>query len=423
MKIETGAGRSVHLTYCSSVHPANGWPEVFSNLKQYAPALKSRLSPNAPFGLGLRLSSRESEMLLAGSEIDRFQEFLNQNGLYLFTLHGFPFGAFHRQRIKAGVFAPDWRTEARVHYTLRLIEILRRLVPEGIEGGISTSPLTYKRWMIANDPGTWETIVQNLVQIASALVTVRKTTGKMIHLDIEPEPDGLIENSAEVIDFYQRYLLPIGAPLLAKDLGTSADQAERDLLNHLQICYDASHMAVEHEAPEAALDRLSQAGIRVGKVQINAAMEVRVPPDRDRIAEIGRQLDPFRESIYLHQATEREGDGPLRRYADFSDLYPIPWSRRERLWRVHFHLPLFVSEYGDARSTRDQTEALLKLAQRKGITRHLEIETYTWEILPPALKRDLIESLVEEYRWVLDRLQRSPDREEPPARGKTPDAA
>ncbi|MBI3805842.1 MAG: metabolite traffic protein EboE [Nitrospirae bacterium] len=403
--MQIGPNPSLHLTYCSNLFPANGWPEVFSNLQRYAPALKARLSPHAPFGLGLRLSSRESEALLSGQEMDRFKAFLDENGLYLFTLNGFPFGAFHRQRIKAGVFAPDWRTDMRVHYTLRLIEILRRLLPEGIDGGISTSPLTYKRWMIANDPSTWESIVQNLARIASALVSVRRETGKRIHLDLEPEPDGLLENSGDILDFYQRYLLPIGAPLLARQTWTSVQQAERNLLKHIRICYDASHMAVAYEEPAAAVDRLSRAEIRIGKVQISAAMEVAVPPDRDRLIEIGRQLDPFRESIYLHQVVERESNGTLRRYADLSDLYPIPWSREQRTWRIHFHLPLFVSEFGYCRSTREETEVLLRRVREKGLTQHLEIETYGWEFLPPELRRDRLDAMTEEYRWVLGRLK------------------
>jgi sugar phosphate isomerase/epimerase len=400
--MQIGPDKAFHLTYCSNIHPGNGWPEVFCNLQKYAPALKSILSPDAPFGIGLRLSAKESAtLLLQGGEIDRFKSFLDDNGLYLFTLNGFPFGAFHRQRVKAGVFAPDWRTEERMRYTLRLIEILRRLLPEGMEGSISTSPLTYKRWMIPNDPASWESMVDHLVQIASTLVFAKEESGKGIHLDIEPEPDGLIENSAEVIDFFQKYLLPIGGPLLSGAIQQSVHRAEEALLEHIRICYDTSHMAVEYEEAENALNRFQKEGIQIGKVQISAALEVTVPSDQKALQTFSDRLYPFSESIYLHQVIERHPQGALHRHADLSDLFPITRSLSPREWRIHFHVPLFFSGEETLRSTRDETARLLRLLGKRRFTSHLEIETYTWDILPTELKRDLVESITEEYRWVL----------------------
>ncbi|TAJ99860.1 MAG: xylose isomerase [Candidatus Manganitrophaceae bacterium] len=405
--MRTGPDNAFHLTYCSNIHPGNGWPEVFGNLQKYAPALKSILSPEAPFGLGLRLSSKESEALLQGEEIDRFQAFLKENGLYVFTLNGFPFGAFHRQRVKAGVFAPDWRTEDRVRYTLRLIEILRSILPEGIEGSISTSPLTYKPWMIANDPETWDSIVRHFVRIASALNRVRMETGKVIHLDIEPEPDGLIENSAETIDFFQKYLLPMGAPRYAAANRCTTGRAERDLLQYIRLCYDAAHMAVEYEEMESALDRLQDAGIQIGKVQASAALRATVPDDPEQLQLLSDRLRPFSESIYLHQVIERTSKGVVQRYADLSDLFPIGPSADPREWRIHFHLPLFLPDAGPLHSTRKETAQLLRLLAKRKFTSHIEIETYTWELLPPGLKRNLVESIAEEYRWVLDQMNDS----------------
>lgn len=400
-----GPDKAFHLTYCSNIHPGNGWPEVFGNLEKYAPALKSILSPAAPFGIGLRLSSKESEALLSGEEIDRFKSFLDGHGFYLFTLNGFPFGAFHRQRVKAGVFAPDWRTEERLRYTLRLVEILQRLLPDGMEGSISTSPLSYKRWVIPNDPESWETMIRHLVLVASALVCAKEETGKVIHLDIEPEPDGLIENSIEAVDFFRKYLLPIGAPLLAAALRRPVPRAERDLLEHIRICYDTSHMAVEYEEAESALDLLQRAGIQIGKVQISAALKMAVPSDPELLKALSDRLRPFSESIYLHQVIERNAQEGLRHYADLSDLFPITRSLDSREWRVHFHLPLFFSGEGPLYSTGDETARLLQRLSKGRFTSHLEIETYTWDILPPGLKRDLVESIAEEYRWVLEQMK------------------
>ncbi len=123
---------ATHLTYCTNIHPGNGWPEVFANVRHYAPILKQRLSPRAPFGLGLRLSSMESRQLLAGDNLHQLRRYLDGAGLYVFTLNGFPYGSFHRGRIKAAVFSPDWRDRERAAYTLRLVHILKRLLPEGV---------------------------------------------------------------------------------------------------------------------------------------------------------------------------------------------------------------------------------------------------------------------------------------------------
>src|SRR5205823_5443276 len=98
----------------------------------------------------------------------------------------------HRRVIKEDVFAPDWRQEARLDYTLRLVEILKRLLPEGLDGGISTVPLSYKRWIAPDDIAAWKAMTRHLVRVAEALVRVRQREGRFIHLDIEPEPDGLI---------------------------------------------------------------------------------------------------------------------------------------------------------------------------------------------------------------------------------------
>ena len=81
-----------HLTYCTKVHPGSGWEELFGNLQALVPRLKARLAPERPFGLGLRLSNAESRELLAGDHLARFQDFLAQHDLYVFTLNGFPYG-------------------------------------------------------------------------------------------------------------------------------------------------------------------------------------------------------------------------------------------------------------------------------------------------------------------------------------------
>src|SRR5580704_8747306 len=183
-------GGARQLTYCTNIHPANGWPQVRANLEQYAPSLKARYSPGAPFGLGLRLSAAEATQLLAGDSLAEFRDYLAANGLYVALINGYPYGHFSGEPVKAEVFAPDWRSHERVRYTLDLVEILSALLPEGADGGVSTVPLSYKPWTGSDD---WPAIVSNLVRVCESLVR----GGRNIHVDIEPEPDGLIETTAE----------------------------------------------------------------------------------------------------------------------------------------------------------------------------------------------------------------------------------
>ena len=133
-----------HLTYCTNIHAADGWAAVSENVRRFAPALKAQLSPSGSFGIGLRLSARDARELLHGNRLAEFRRFLDDQGLYVALINGFPHGSFHRTPVKAEVYAPDWRDEERVRYTLDLITILSRLLPDGLDGGVSTAPLSYK---------------------------------------------------------------------------------------------------------------------------------------------------------------------------------------------------------------------------------------------------------------------------------------
>src|SRR5215208_2305599 len=231
----------LHLTYCTNIHPAVGWASVLEALRAHAPALKARLSPDAPFGIGLRLSGAESSELLEGDRLASFREWLDDEGLYVFTINGFPHGTFHGQPVKAEVHAPDWRSEERVAYTLRLVEILDALLPDGVDGTISTNPLSYAPWVDADGIAA---CTRNVRRVADEL------RGTRIALAIEPEADGVLANVDDAVRWWP------------------------DGLDQVTLCFDACHSAVAYEDPVQALDALDAAGIRVGKAQLSAALTV-----------------------------------------------------------------------------------------------------------------------------------------------------
>lgn len=394
-------GSAVQLTYCTNIHPANGWDEVIANLRRYAPALKARLAPDRRFGLGLRLSGAESRELLRGDRLGSFKAYLDQHGMYVLTLNGFPYGPFHGQPVKADVHAPDWHDEKRVQYTLRLVEILATLLPEGIDGGISTNPLSYRAWVDPSDATTWQHFVANVVRVAAELVRLRRDRGTLIHLDLEPEPDGLLDNTADLLRFFADWLLPIGAPVLAETVGLARSAAEDALREHVRVCLDTCHAAVGFEDPAGILDCFEQAGIRIGKVQVGSALEVTFPSDGADRLELAGALRPFTNSVYLHQVVQRDRDGALRRYPDLPDALAAIDDPSIATWRIHFHTPLFVERYGQFASTQDWIRRGLALIRERRAAAVFEIETYTWDVLPPDLKVDLVESITREYDWVL----------------------
>lgn len=401
--MQIGPDGPFHLTYCTKIHPGRGWAELSANLRAYMPPLKARLCPHRPFGLGLRLSAAESVELLAADNLPQFQDFLAQNQLYVFTLNGFPYGALDGPAVKSQIFAPDWQEPDRLDYTLRLVEILRRLLPPGMDGGISTVPLSYKPWVAADNARAWTRLTRNLVRLTLKLMEA-KEQGALIHLDLEPEPDGLLETSGEVVDFYRNWLLPVGGAMLAEAAGVSVAAARRHLLEHIRVCLDTCHLAVEFEDPGAALAAWAAHGIRVGKVQLTAGLKVLLPPDPRLRADLARQLEPFTRSPYLHQVIARGGNGGYAHFRDLSAALPLLAASPDRQWRIHYHMPLFVDRYQHLASTHDETRAVLALLREHQFTRHLEIETYTWEWLPPGLKSGLLDSLHREYLWVLDCL-------------------
>jgi hypothetical protein len=281
---------------------------------------------------------------------------------------------------------------------------LQELLPPGLEGSISTSPLSYKPWLAPTDEEAWGRITRNLTILAHRLLEIRERSGIFIHLDLEPEPDGLVETCAEVAAFYQQWLLPLGGRVLADRTGLSLAQAQEALLAHIQVCLDTCHLAVAYEDPEAALKSLTDNGIKVGKVQVTSGWQAALPRDPAGLAQLGRELASFSRSPYLHQVRGRRDDGSLSRYADLLEALAHLPASRDREWRVHYHVPLFIETYGCLTATQAETKAVLQLLTQRRFTRHLEIETYTWELLPEDLKMNLVDFLEREYRWTLETL-------------------
>jgi hypothetical protein len=396
-----------HLTYCTNIHAGESWSDHFAALQQNIPVIKKRININRSFGIGLRLSHQASLALQEREALESFKEWLKQEDCYVFTMNGFPYGGFHHTSVKDHVHSPDWTTSERLSYTIRLFDILSELLPQEMEGGISTSPLSYKYWHSAGQqPEVFERTTKNILQVVEHLILLKEKTGKLLHLDIEPEPDGLLESGPEFFDWYERYLLPMGKEYLQKQMEYTAEQSAQAIREHLQLCYDVCHFAVGYEDHVAVIRQLREKKINVGKIQISAALKAAMPDEQPERALVIRAFRQFNESTYLHQVVARQRDGSLKRYPDLPEALNDAGNTASKEWRSHFHVPLFVQDYGLLRSTQEDIREVLSIQRAQPFTNHLEVETYTWEVLPEALKVPLSESIIREMEWVISYLNK-----------------
>ncbi len=390
-----------HLTYCTNIHRGESWAEIEASLARHLPEVKRRVSPDAPMGVGLRLSGIAAREL-AGDEarLAGLERFLEVNDLYVFTINAFPYGAFHGRKVKEQVYEPDWRTHGRLAFTNDAADILARLLPDGVDGSVSTVPGAFKTRV--RTTADIALLAENMVRHAAHLDAIAAATGKVVVLALEPEPCCLLETTGEAIGFFQEHLFGDSAVGLMRMLRNLPEAAAQDALRrHLGLCFDVCHAAVEFEDMAESLSRLKAAGILVAKLQLSSAIRV---PEADSATEA--LLARFDDGIYLHQAVERR-DGSLARYADLPEAFAaLRNGGHGSEWRVHCHVPVFLDEFDGLGSTQGVLRDALALCRASEVSQHLEIETYTWSVLPETLRRgDLGGDIAREVEWVRSQLR------------------
>lgn len=390
-----------HLTYCTNIHRGERLEEVRAALERHLPEVKRRVAPDRPFGLGLRLSAIAAEALDDTRNFDGFARLLADLDVYVFTLNGFPYGPFHGTRVKEEVYQPDWSTPERLAYTNRLADLLARLLPEEGEGSISTVPGTFRP--LAAEPARVEAIATNLLRATAHLVDIERRTGRRIALAVEPEPACMVETTEEFVRFFEDRLAVRGRlSEFARFADLPRGAAEEALRRHLGICFDVCHAAVEFEEVEESLDLLERRAIAVPKLQLSAAL--RLSPVT---AEGAAGLRPFEDAVYLHQVVARTPSGRLSRHTDLDEAQAALAAGEEaEEWRIHFHVPVFMAELeGPLATTQDVLARVLDRQRERPVSRHLEVETYTFEVLPETFRQvEIEEAVARELLWVRDRL-------------------
>jgi sugar phosphate isomerase/epimerase len=388
-----------HLTYCTNIHPGESWAQVFENVRTHVLAVKARVSPEQPFGVGLRLSAEAARSLREPARLAEFQTFLAQHQLYVFTINGFPYGPFHAEPVKAAVYRPDWREDERARYTEDLAWLLAELLPEGLAGSISTVPGGFKADLAGQEQVT--RVAAQLVQQALLLHRLRERTGRDISIALEPEPCCLLETTEETLAFFEQELLSHGSrSWLAGQAQVGLDQAERILRRHLGVCLDTCHAAIEFESADETLDRLAAAGISIAKIQLSTGLRLAQPS-----TESLRALQAYDEPVYLHQVVAQTRGGQLLRFTDLPEALADRTARAAAEWRVHFHVPLYSDNLGDFDNTQTFLARVLERQRHAAISAQLEVETYTWDVLPPEQRTgSVVASISRELAWVQARL-------------------
>ena len=390
-----------HLTYSTLVHQTDNWEQLWKSVNTYLPAVKARVAPNQKFGVCLRTSAPSAEMLSTDpSKVSDLKQFFADNDLYLYTANAFVYGVFKKQIIKEDVYEPDWATPERREYTKKVANLLAALAPEGINPSIQSAPLGFKPKVTGED--VVEAYTSNVIDVVAHLVDLKKKTGTMVTLGLEPEPRCYLETTDETIQYFKNHLFSgATAKRLAKLSGLNEADAAQAMRDYTGVVFDIGHQAVGYEDIPASLQKLVDNGVQIVKLQEAASMYI--PDVQQKTVDA---LQTFAKTIYLSQTCQKK-DGKMTWFLNledaFEDWYKNPGPRE---WRTHFHVPVFLNDLGGAfGTTRFALEQALAFHKKTPLSTHLEIETYTWDVLPDHLKTgDIVEYVTRELDWVKGQL-------------------
>lgn len=377
MRLRHPDGTTVHLGYCSNVHQAEDVDGVLAQLADHAEPVRERLGADR-LGIGLWLARDVvSELVAVPGEVKNLRAELAARGLETVTLNAFPYAGFHREVVKKDVYLPDWADEARLAHTLDCARVLAALLPDDAErGSVSTLPLA---WRTPWPPDRADTARRALDRLTAGLAAIESDTGRRIRVGFEPEPGCVVETTAQAV----RELRGL--------------DPER-----LGVCLDACHLAVQFEEPGAALRRLADAGLPVVKLQASCAVEAADPADPAARAALRRLAEPR----FLHQTrtAARQESPDVRGVDDLPEALEGGLPTDTGPWRVHFHAPLHADPEPPLRTTADQLSGVLAglLGGASAHCDHIEVETYTWSVLPEP-PTDLPGGIAAELAWARDR--------------------
>ena len=379
------------IGYCCNVHPGVTPDELVHSLRNYCSAVRKKRGI-ASMQVGLWICEPALKAYRDKKNLTRLKQCLQDEGLYVVSLNGFPQGDFHQPVVKQKVYQPTWADKSRLNYTLGLAQLLADCMPEEkTQGTISTLPLAYR---LGWNDHSHHRACRHLCQFAAAMASLEKQTGKQIRLCLEMEPGCVLESTSQVVQLFQRDL-----PRAARAEFIDFALIER----YLGVCFDICHQAVMDESIAESVRALQRANIVIGKVQVSCAMDVTKP----QLSTVADFLQSFADKKYLHQVTTRNTQGELIFKDDLGEALSDENFPRCAPWRVHYHLPIQLRDCGveGVSTTNNCIEQFFSsLSDCLSYKPHLEVETYTWGILPQfrgvGNGDGLVAGIVDELNWL-----------------------
>lgn len=370
------------LTYCSNIFKEKNFDKLILKLSEYILFLKNKLNKKE-IGLGLCLSNRILNELFENNNFVYFKKWCKENCVYISSINGFVFKSFHKKKIKEFIYYPDWTSKKRIIYTKKIINMLNFFDNKLNDFSISTSPISFKKW-INNKNKKYIYFISsfNFLPVINYLEDIYKIKNKLIHIDIEPEPGCFIENIKDYIYFYDFWLFPILNFFLKIDKAV--------LKKYINLCYDICHFSVNYNNHLDIIRLIINNGIVIGKIQVSSALEI-FSLDKNVI----EGLSFLSKSKFLHQNSYLN-ENKIKKNLDLHYLF---YNNFESA-RIHCHMPLYIDFYKDGiKTTAYETKNILYYLLKNFSTKHIEIETYTYDMLS---KKDKLDSIVNEYLLVIE---------------------
>ncbi|MCO5229201.1 MAG: hypothetical protein M9934_13080 [Thermomicrobiales bacterium] len=383
------------ISHVGAMKPVRSYADLQTTIRESLAPWNNAIARESPANVSLRLSQAVLNDPLCTAE--NLRSLLGEYDLRLAGISGVSIGG----GAKAEVHRPDWRSEERLSFMFPAANLATELA-QTENFGITTNAFTYRSWIDPGMPGNWAALTLNLIRIVEHLVRVRDRTGLTIHIDIEAEPGSLLRDTDDIVRYWQEWLIPRGAAMLSDRMPITDGTAVEAVLRHVRIALDTAHAAVVWDDPVTSLDRLVNAGVQIGRLQVSAALECEIPAEPGERMALAEMLTVQQSPTLLQQVVAiRDG----ARYEDLPDAIAVIDESVGDIWRIHTHAPVIGDGYGLLRTTRSVTEEWLReIAARSLNVGLIELRSANWSVVPADDRGEMAEMIAREAEWVREVL-------------------
>jgi len=376
-----------YFSYCMNNHPASNYQELKSNLTQFARPIKEAVKEYGEMSIELHLNDIVANETL--NSCDDLINHLKELNLLVTSINNFPLIDFHQPIVKEKVYLPNWAHSERLESTKTCAQILANIVlaqPESksIQVPISTLAGCYQYHDYDSDQ-----MLENFLSMADFLIQLNQDNNIHLTLALEPEPQTTLDTKESIIKFFK------------KDLKIKAEQTKRNydqILKVIGLNFDTCHSSVIFEKPKDVVEELLNQNIPIFKFHITSAPKFCSPITKDKI----EALKKLNEPKYLHQ-TYTKIKNKIIAYQDLNLLVDSNIMDVDEI-RTHFHTPLYLTDFGPAKTTNNEVEELLQFLKTIPNTYNFVTETYTWPQHLDAIEAenfDIKKGIQDEVSWLM----------------------